>query len=151
LVRSYLKKHGIIIHLNLSAKEQRIDGSPQQLGQVLMNLLNNAVESITHDPNFESKLGQSQPFTGEVIIDTYNRNNEVVIQVKDSGPGIAEKDLDHVFDPFFTSRKTMGMGVGLSICSGIIEDHKGVIHAENDPEGGAVFRITLPVISAFTT
>jgi len=150
LVRSYLKKHGIIIHLNLSAKEQRIDGSPQQLGQVLMNLLNNAVESITHDPNFETKLGESQTFTGEVSIDTYNRNNEIVIQVKDSGPGIAEKDLDHVFDPFFTSRKTMGMGVGLSICSGIIEDHKGVIQAENDPEGGAVFRIALPVISALT-
>ena len=146
LVRSYLKKHGIIIHLNLSAKEQRIDGSPQQLGQVLMNLLNNAVESITHDPNFEKMLGHYPSFTGEITIDTYNRDNEIVIQIKDSGPGISDKDLDHIFDPFFTSKKTMGMGVGLSICHGIIEDHKGVILAENDPEGGAVFSITLPVI-----
>lgn len=146
LARSYLKKHGIVINLNLSAKEQWIDGSPQQLGQVLMNLLNNAVESITHDPNFEKMLEHSPSFTGEITIDTYNRNNEIVIQVKDSGPGISDKDLDHIFDPFFTSKKTMGMGVGLSICHGIIEDHKGVILAENDPEGGAVFSITLPVI-----
>ena len=59
--------------------------------------------------------------------------------------GISEKDLDHIFDPFFTRKKTMGVGVGLSICHGIIEDHRGIIVAENLPDDGAVFTIRLPL------
>ncbi len=147
LVRSYLKKNRINIRLNLDAKAQRIDGSPQQLGQVFMNLINNAVESITSDPHFQEKLEHLPRFAGEIQIDTYNHKNDIVIRVKDSGPGIAEKELDHIFDPFFTSKKTMGMGVGLSICHGIIEDHKGMIMAENAPNDGALFTISLPVIA----
>ncbi|UCG08578.1 MAG: PAS domain S-box protein, partial [Desulfobacterales bacterium] len=147
LVRSYLKKNRINIRLNLDAKAQRIDGSPQQLGQVFMNLINNAVESITSDPHFQEKLEHLPRFAGEIQIDTYNHKNDIVIRVKDSGPGIAEKELDHIIDPFITSKKTMGMGVGLSICHGIIEDHKGMIMAENAPNDGALFTISLPVIA----
>jgi PAS domain S-box-containing protein len=146
LVRSYLKKNRIDIHLNLAAEAQRIDGSPQQLGQVLMNLINNAVESITNDPNFPENLEHLPGFAGKIKIDTFNHKNHIVVRVKDSGPGITEKELDHIFDPFFTSKKAMGMGVGLSICHGIVEDHKGMIMAENGPDGGAQFTISLPVI-----
>jgi signal transduction histidine kinase len=85
-------------------------------------------------------------FAGKIKIDTFNDKNDVVVRVKDSGPGITEKELDHIFDPFFTSKKAMGMGVGLSICHGIVEDHKGMIMAENGPDGGAQFTISLPVI-----
>ncbi len=145
LVRSYLKKNKIDISLNLGADQHTIDASPQQMGQVFMNLINNAVESITTDPECQEKLDQFSMSSGEIAIGTHNRKNEIVIQVKDNGPGIVENDLDHIFDPFFTSKKTMGMGVGLSICHGIIEDHKGVITAENGPEGGAIFTIRLPI------
>jgi signal transduction histidine kinase len=96
-------------------------------------------------PEFQKKLKETPTHSGEINIDTHNRNNELVIKVKDSGPGITQKDLEHIFDPFFTRKKTMGMGVGLSICHGIIEDHKGYIIAENDKDGGAVFTITLPL------
>ena len=145
LVRSYLKKNKIEINLNLAAGQQTIDGSPQQMGQILMNLINNAVESITTDPSYQENLELTAMSSGEIAIDTYNRKEEIVIQIKDNGPGISKKDLDHIFDPFYTSKKTMGMGVGLSICHGIIEDHRGVITAENNPDGGAIFTITLPV------
>ena len=145
LVRSYLKKNKIEISLNLGAGQHTIDASPQQMGQVFMNLINNAVESITTDPRYQEKLEQFSMSSGKISIDTYNRKHEIVIQFKDNGPGIAENDLDHIFDPFFTSKKTIGMGVGLSICHGIIEDHRGVITAENGPDGGAIFTITLPV------
>ena len=145
LVRSYLKKNKIEISLNLAAGQHTIDASPQQIGQVFMNLINNAVESITTDPLYQERLEQSSMSDGEISIDSYNRKNEIVIQIKDNGPGISKSDLDHIFDPFYTSKKTMGMGVGLSICHGIIEDHKGVITAENGPDGGAIFTITLPV------
>jgi signal transduction histidine kinase len=145
LVRSYLTKSRVKIKLNLKAQQTRLTASPQQMGQVFMNLINNAVESIIGVPEFQKKLKETPTHSGEIKIDTYNRDNELVIKVKDSGPGITQKDLEHIFDPFFTRKKTMGMGVGLSICHGIIEDHKGYIIAENDKDGGAVFKITLPL------
>jgi PAS domain S-box-containing protein len=146
LVRSYLKKNRIMINLDLDTERRTIEGSPQQLGQVFMNLINNSVESITNDPLFQEKLEKSPTYSGQITIKAYNHQNNIIMQIKDSGPGIAENDLDHIFDPFFTSKKTVGMGVGLSICHGIIEDHKGVIVAENEADGGAVFTISLPVI-----
>jgi PAS domain S-box-containing protein len=146
LVRSYLKKNRIAINIDLGADQRTIDGSPQQLAQVFMNLINNSVESITNDPVFQENLETTPMFIGQIAIYTYNQNDNIIMQIKDSGPGIAESDLDHIFDPFFTSKKTMGMGVGLSICHGIIEDHKGVITAENNADGGAMFTISLPVI-----
>jgi PAS domain S-box-containing protein len=145
LVRSFLIKSRVRINLNLAAKKSKLTASPQQLGQVFMNLINNAVEAITGSPKFKKKLKEDPTYSGDVFIETFNQNNDLVIKVKDSGPGIAKKDLEYIFDPFFTRKKTMGMGVGLSICYGIIEDHKGNIIAENDKDGGAVFTITLPL------
>ena len=69
----------------------------------------------------------------------------VEVEVADDGPGLRQEDMGNLFDPFFTRKKTMGMGVGLSICYGIIEDHNGVIFASNSPGGGAVFTIRLPL------
>ena len=145
LVRSFLIKSRVRISLNLAAKKSKLTASPQQMGQVFMNLINNAVEAITGSPQFQKKLKEDPTHSGDIFIETFNQNNDLVIRVKDSGPGIAKKDLEYIFDPFFTRKKTMGMGVGLSICHGIIEDHKGYIIAENDKDGGAVFTITLPL------
>ena len=145
LVRSFLIKNRVRISLNLAAKKSKLTASPQQMGQVFMNLINNAVEAITGSPQFQKKLKDDPTHSGDIFIETFNQNNDLVIRVKDSGPGIAKKDLEYIFDPFFTRKKTMGMGVGLSICHGIIEDHKGYIIAENDKDGGAVFTITLPL------
>jgi PAS domain S-box-containing protein len=145
LTRSHLKKNMVSIKLNLAAKTSKINASPQQIGQVIMNLVNNAVESIINAPDFKEKLTQSTPIGGEISIDTHNRNEEIIITVKDNGPGISENDLAKIFDPFFTRKKTLGMGIGLSICYGVIKDHKGVIYANNAPEGGAVFTIRLPL------
>ena len=145
LVRSYLTKSRVKIKLGLNAQQSSLTASPQQMGQVFMNLINNAVESIVGAAEFQETLKEKPSHSGEICIDTHNRNDDLVIKVKDSGPGITQKDLEHIFDPFFTRKKTMGMGVGLSICHGIIEEHKGYIIAENDKDGGAVFTITLPL------
>jgi PAS domain S-box-containing protein len=145
LTRSHLKKNMVNIKLNLAAQTSTINASPQQIGQVIMNLVNNAVESIANAPDFQEKLNQSTQFGGEICIDTYNRKEDIIITVKDNGPGISEGDLEKIFDPFFTRKKTMGVGIGLSICHGIIEDHKGVMYANNIPQGGAVFTIRLPL------
>ena len=145
LVRSYLTKSRVKINLATGAPKANLTGSPQQLGQVLMNLINNAVESITASSDFQKNLKEDPTYNGDIFIETFNQKEELVIKVKDSGPGIAKADLEKIFDPFFTRKKTMGMGVGLSICHGIIEEHKGYIVAENDKGGGAVFTIKLPL------
>ena len=145
LIRSYLKKNMVHIRLNFAAESSTVIASPQQIGQVIMNLINNAVDSIIHAPDFQEKITKSSSYGGEITIDTINQNASIIITVKDTGPGIAQKDINRIFDPFFTQKKTMGMGVGLSICHNIIEDHKGTIHADNLAEGGAIFTISLPL------
>lgn len=145
LMSSYLKKNMVNINLKLAAEKSLIIASPQQIGQVIMNLVNNSVEAIVHAPGFKDRLKEIPSTGGQITIETMNREDEIVIIVKDNGPGIAPKDIDRIFDPFFTRKKTMGMGVGLSICYGIIEDHRGTIAGDNRSEGGAVFTIRLPL------
>jgi signal transduction histidine kinase len=66
------------------------------------------------------------------------------VTVQDSGPGIAEKDLGHIFEPLYTT-KTEGLGMGLAIVRTIVNAHGGAVGVENNPEGGASLRFTLPV------
>jgi signal transduction histidine kinase len=103
------------------------------------------VEAITGVPEYFERAHLAHGTQGRIAIRTFNRDNEFVVELKDSGPGIPDADLNRIFDPFFTSKKPMGMGVGLAICHGVIEDHHGRITAANAPEGGAVFTITLPM------
>jgi PAS domain S-box-containing protein len=145
LMRSHLKKNMVNIKLNLDAKTSKIMASPQQIGQVIMNLVNNAVESIVQMPDWKKDLKEPSSISGEIAIHTSSQDEEIIITVKNNGPGISENDLERIFDPFFTRKKMMGMGVGLSICHGIIADHNGIIVADNEPEGGAVFTIRLPL------
>jgi nitrogen-specific signal transduction histidine kinase len=137
LVRSLLLKNMITAELELVARSSTLIASPQQLGQVLMNLLNNSVEAITGVPEYFEHAQLSSEARGRIAVRTFNRDNEFVVELKDSGPGIPDADLNRIFDPFFTSKKPMGMGVGLAICHGVIEDHHGRITAANAPEGGA--------------
>jgi signal transduction histidine kinase len=120
--------------LNLSLIIPEINASPQQLGQVFMNLFNNAVEAMQGTSHGK----------GEITVTTWLENDAIMISVADMGPGIPEKALDHIFDPFYTC-KYIGTGMGLFICQDIIREHQGTILAENLPQGGAQFTITLPV------
>ena len=145
LVKSLLMKNLIAVRLELEAADATLFASPQQIGQVLMNLINNAVESITGEPGYFENAHHTPGGRGRIVVRTCNRGAELVIEVQDSGPGIPEADVNRIFDPFFTTKKAMGMGVGLTICHGIIEDHQGKITAANAPEGGALLSIALPL------
>ena len=144
LVRSTLKKNKVTTKLALSPRLPGIITTPQQISQVVMNLVNNALEAI-NGTSMNNELEFSDLKGGQITFTTYQQDNLVVIEVADTGPGISEEALQHIFDPFFTSKKKMGMGVGLSICHGIIEQNRGTIVASNSPDGGAVFTIELPV------
>jgi signal transduction histidine kinase len=121
-----------------------IYASPLKLNQCFLNLINNAVEAMTgtSTPNNGPVAGMDKG--GEISIKTNHTKKNIIIKISDTGPGIPETDLQYIFDPFFTRKKKMGMGVGLSICHGIIYDHGGFITGENLPHGGVVMTITLP-------
>jgi signal transduction histidine kinase len=145
LARNLLKRNQIKVQLDLSSEIPNINLSPQQMYQMFLNLINNAIEGM---------IGQIEPLSGvpreespnkEIRISSKIESDQICIRISDTGPGIPEKDLQFIFDPFFTSKKKMGLGVGLSICYGIVEEHNGSITAENDPESGAVFTIRLPL------
>jgi len=139
--KSYLKKNKVMVNLDLSSKVQENLASPQQLNHVFLNLISNAIEAMTGTTG-----AKCETTVRKINIKTNLKIGNIIIKVADTGPGISDKDFDHIFDPFYTRKKQMGMGVGLSVCHGIIEDHNGTITARNLPDGGAVFTITLPVL-----
>ena len=103
-----------------------------QVQQVIVNLVRNAIEAMAEAPR------------RELIVSTAALTDDVVeIAIADSGPGLADEIKAKLFQPF-ASTKENGMGVGLSLCRTIIEDHGGQIWAEDAAGGGVVFRFTLP-------
>jgi two-component system sensor histidine kinase KdpD len=100
--------------------------------QVLVNLLENAVKYT--------------PPGSPIDLSAWAGDQQVTVEVADRGPGLPAGDEQRVFDKFFRAQSaTGGAGLGLTICRGIIEAHGGRIWAENRPDGGAVFRFTLPL------
>jgi len=145
LSRSHLMKNKVKVNLELTSNVPIITASPQQLSQVFLNLIKNSIEAMSGESGLRSGRESRTSIGGEIYIKTNIENEDIVIEVSDTGPGILEEELVHIFDPFYTGKKKMGTGVGLSICNGIIKSHDGNITAKNSPEGGAVFTITLPV------
>ncbi len=107
--------------------------SQSEMQQVFLNLINNSVDAM-------EKRG------GVIEIKTRLEANEVVIEVKDNGPGIAKANLGRVFDPFFTTKPVgKGTGLGLSICYGIIKKYGGEIEVHSVPEVETTFRVKIPL------
>ncbi len=121
------------IELELDPQLPFVRGDRIQLQQVALNLVLNALDSITEVPQGERR----------VLIRTSRKDSLALAEVKDSGKGISLEEIEKVFTPFFTT-KAQGMGVGLSISRSIISRHQGQIWAENNPEGGATFYFSLP-------
>ncbi|MGC2778123.1 MAG: HAMP domain-containing sensor histidine kinase [Bradyrhizobium sp.] len=113
----------------------RVKGDPIQLQQVILNLIINSIDAISHAESAER----------EINVATVRHGACAEIRVCDTGPGIAAEDIENVFDPFFTT-KPHGMGMGLAIVRTIVQAHDGKIFAENQPSGGALFRIRLPIV-----
>jgi signal transduction histidine kinase len=116
----------------LQADLPLVMGDDNHLLQVLLHLLNNAVDAV-------QEVGG-----GEINVSTQSSEDQVVVEVSDNGPGIAEPA--RVFDPFYTTKPLgQGTGLGLSACYGIIQQHEGTIECANITPRGAVFRIILKI------
>ena len=109
----------------------QIDGVA--IEQILVNLIDNSIEYTPQDAPIEISARASE--------------SQIVVQVADNGPGLPAGTEKRVFEKFFRARPAdthRGIGLGLSICRGIIEAHGGTISAGNRPTGGAMFTFTLP-------
>ena len=117
--------YGVII--NLPENDVSINCDARKLEGVMSNMINNAVHALE---------GQ-----GEIDVTISTDSGFVTIQVKDSGPGIPKENLEKIFEPMFTTKKT-GTGLGLVICKSIVEQHGGSISVSNKP---TTFTVKLPI------
>jgi PAS domain S-box-containing protein len=132
LISTHMRHKGIVFEFIPDPDLLEVSGISDQLRQVVLNLFLNAIEV----------MGPG----GRLTVQTQNliEQNEVLFTVKDTGPGIEAEILPRIFDAFITSKHT-GTGLGLTITHDILQQHRGRISAENNPEGGAIFHVWLPM------
>jgi two-component system, LuxR family, sensor kinase FixL len=130
-----ITKENVLINLQLNAGNDSILADRVQIKQVLSNLIRNANEAMS--PSTERKLSIS---TSSIERDT------IRVDIADTGSGFQPGIVERLFEPFQTT-KSNGMGIGLSISRLIVEAHYGKIWAEPNPEGGAIFSFTLPLVN----
>jgi signal transduction histidine kinase len=136
------------VDVDLDEAVPELTADPNQLRQLLTNLMTNAIEAmdpggrvlirVSHMPEDAEPASAGQPLPARVTI-----------EVRDQGPGISEDDLERIFSPFFTT-KPQGTGLGLSIVRKVVDAHDGIIEATSAPGLGTTFRVTLPVLPAAT-
>jgi two-component system C4-dicarboxylate transport sensor histidine kinase DctB len=103
-----------------------------RLQQVIVNVLSNAADAVEGTANRRIELSARA------------EGDEVVLTIRDHGPGVASAIADRIFDPFFTTKQVgSGLGLGLSISYNIMKDFEGDLRVANHPEGGAVFTLVL--------
>jgi two-component system sensor histidine kinase KdpD len=127
------------LRLDLAPDLPLVYVNPVLIGQVLVNLLENALRHTPPGTPIEvAARGEDGP----------GGQRAVLVRVSDAGPGIPAGELPQIFEKFYRGAGSGGAGLGLAICRGLVEAHGGRIWAENRPEGGASFAFTLPLASA---
>jgi hypothetical protein len=134
LTRGEALKNGVSVRMQLAEGLPLIQGDRVQLQQVVLNLILNAVEAMNSVDDGRRELWISTERRGA---------DEVLVAVRDLGPGIDPEQLERVFDSFYTS-KPSGMGLGLAICRSIVDAHEGRLWADANEPKGAVLQFTLP-------
>jgi PAS domain S-box-containing protein len=138
LVHSETERHRITVRSNLDDELPKVLGHRVQLQQAVLNLIMNAIEAM------ESLDDRARILRLAAQVE---HPKDLVITIEDSGCGIESKDIDRIFDRFFTT-KSHGIGMGLWICRSIVEAHDGRLWAEPGIQQGSVFRLLLPIPTA---
>lgn len=134
LVEVDARRRHIAVKRDIAPHLPVVPGDRILLGQALLNLMRNGIEAMSSQGKNERHLN-----VRAVLSD-----GQVRIEIADHGPGVPSGTLEHLFEPFFTT-KSEGMGMGLNICRSIVEAHHGRLTFTPNPEGGAIFSMTLPV------
>ena len=127
-------KHGIHVRTQLADNLPVVEADRVQVQQVVLNLIMNAVEAMSQISDDRRDLLVSTRIDGDCVL----------VAVQDSGPGLAEDIIERAFETFYTT-KSSGLGMGLSICRSIVEDHGGRLWAAANVPKGAAFQFTVPI------
>jgi two-component system sensor histidine kinase HydH len=122
----------IVLHKELASDLPPLECDPEQLKQVLLNLVINSIQAMDG--------------SGVIALSAARQKQKVLIQVKDEGCGVHPEHLGKIFDPFFTTKEN-GTGLGLSVVHQIVEQHGGLLTAQNNPDRGMTVSVLLPVRS----
>jgi signal transduction histidine kinase len=135
------KEFNVALETHFDTGLPTVDVIPQEIGRVLLNLLNNAFYAV-----WQRKCAGAEHFEPRVILNTRTADGQVIIEVRDNGPGIPVQIRDKIFQPFFTTKPTgQGTGLGLSLSYDIIHAHGGTLTLVQSFTEGSVFEIRLPV------
>ena len=138
LIEDTIGNQGVEVTLALEPTLPRVEADGGQLEQVLLNLINNALDAMPRGGRIAFRTGMAHHSKCGM---------SVCVEVEDTGAGIPEADLSRVFDPFFTTKEVgQGTGLGLSLSYGIVEEHGGAIDVESRLGEGTCFALYLPVI-----
>jgi PAS domain S-box-containing protein len=133
ITNTFIKKSTENFTINFSTGFPLVLGSANRLEQVVINLINNACQSLRNKNE-------------KITISVFEENNHVILEVLDEGEGIDEKELKHIFDPFYTTKREKGgTGLGLSISYNIVKNHNGEFKIESTKGNGTKARIYLPI------
>jgi two-component system NtrC family sensor kinase len=134
MMERQMRESNIQVETSFAPDIPEIMASTNQMRQVMLNLIKNAKEAM--------------PKGGNLFIRTGKEDNSVLIYIQDTGMGIPEEIRDKIFEAFFTTKqKVKGVGLGLSVCYGIIKDHGGEVKVESEEGKGTTFIISLPIES----
>jgi signal transduction histidine kinase len=135
MMRSRAEEKGLVLSGTISAGLPDLKGDKDKIKQVIINLLSNAI-----------KYNYPQ---GRVVLTVQQSDQEIILSVSDTGPGISEENLKHLFEKFYrvpgTEKLALGTGLGLSICKRIVEAHGGKIEVKSQVEKGTTFSVHLPL------
>ena len=137
LIKHHLEIQKISLQKEYPEENVMINCNAQKIQQALMSLFINSIEAMPHE--------------GKIIVKLSIEKNQAVIRVIDEGTGISEKDLPHIFEPFYSTKEaSKGTGLGLAVVYGIIANHNGQIDVENTSLKGTTFKIRLPQTEQIT-
>ena len=131
LAKTYAQSTDLQIQLDLDSEPGNVAINSTEIEQVVVNILNNAVEAAG------AKV--------QIKIKTSSLKDRFILTIEDNGPGIPPDMLGRIFDPFFsTKRKHGNTGLGLSLCHGIISEHQGIMNVRSEVGKGTIFTIEFP-------
>ena len=131
---------------DLDSNLLNVSGSPVHLEKTVMNLISNAVEAITDQGEVTVSTHNCYIGHSDSVIHDVSEGDYVLLKILDNGQGIPAKDLDKIFEPFYT-KKVMGRsgtGLGLAVVWGTVKDHKGYIDVQSEPGKGSAFTLYFP-------
>jgi signal transduction histidine kinase len=155
LTQHEIQRNRVSIRTEFADNLPSVDGDRVQLQQVVLNLLVNAIQAMSTVPDATREVQLTSQMIAGIESEGADKSNlkmhstelvppQILVTVKDSGPGLDPERFDHLFDPFF-STKPQGLGIGLTVSRSIIEAHSGRLWAKANAPRGAIFQFTLPV------